>query len=595
MSITRSFLFFLLFVSGNLLKGQQRYELNQYNGLPLNAQINDIKLGEGISSYVATNEGLYYVPSVNVESREIIPNRYVQALSDPEKSSFYIGGNEVFSISSNPGAQFNIGDKSTNITCICKTKGDIWFGTNDGIYVVNDRNNKVIRHYVPNNSSLVSKQINFIHSDKYGIIWVGSKNGLLRVDDDNWKIYEKNHSFEGIYENSEGLWVLSDNELWNIDNIDRANRWYKLNLKKDLKKGNVNDLVVDSRGRLIIASDILVRFDPYNNDIERYGNDLGLVSQKCTSLAIDSEDRVWIGTGDSGLYTVGFKDHLQARKDKTPLEIVLISQQPTCFNENDGSIKLLVKGGSKNITIEWSTGESDERSLENLIAGDYSVTVIDPKKDTISKHISLIQPDELKIKTKEITKNLTDNNSTVVFDISGGTPGYRLEIDRVYTDNPAKNVIPGTHEVKVTDVFGCTAFVDFEIEGEVSFSHFDVNTVKVGQVIQIENLYFAADSVEITNASKPTLDEIFNFLNENNNIVVEIGGHTNNIPPDAYCDNLSTLRAKNIAEYLINRGIESSRVDFKGYGKRFPIATNDTADGRKKNQRVELKILSIGN
>lgn len=94
-----------------------------------------------------------------------------------------------------------------------------------------------------------------------------------------------------------------------------------------------------------------MRFDPYSNNIEKFGSDLGLIAQKCNALAIDKEDRVWIGTNDSGLYTVGFKDHLQLTKQRIPLNIVLISQQPTCFEENDGSIKLMIKGGTKMLAL----------------------------------------------------------------------------------------------------------------------------------------------------------------------------------------------------------------------------------------------------
>ncbi len=69
-------------------------------------------------------------------------------------------------------------------------------------------------HYTPSNSKLVSKQINFIHRDQYGVLWVGSKNGVIRIEGDDWKMYEKSHSMEGIFENSEGLWLLSNKELW---------------------------------------------------------------------------------------------------------------------------------------------------------------------------------------------------------------------------------------------------------------------------------------------------------------------------------------------------------------------------------------------
>jgi outer membrane protein OmpA-like peptidoglycan-associated protein len=82
-------------------------------------------------------------------------------------------------------------------------------------------------------------------------------------------------------------------------------------------------------------------------------------------------------------------------------------------------------------------------------------------------------------------------------------------------------------------------------------------------------------------------------LEDNPSIVVEIGGHTNNLPPPAYCDSLSTNRARVVAEYIVNKGIASNRVYYKGYGKRKPKFSNGTADGRRRNQRVEIKILKI--
>jgi outer membrane protein OmpA-like peptidoglycan-associated protein len=123
----------------------------------------------------------------------------------------------------------------------------------------------------------------------------------------------------------------------------------------------------------------------------------------------------------------------------------------------------------------------------------------------------------------------------------------------------------------------------------------DKNKIKEGQTIGIDKLYFLADSSKITVESYAVLDEIVNFLKENPNVSIEVGGHTNNIPTDDYCDKLSTNRAKAVADYLISKGLSMERILYKGYGKRNPIATNNTLDGRKKNQRVEIKILSIRN
>lgn len=118
-------------------------------------------------------------------------------------------------------------------------------------------------------------------------------------------------------------------------------------------------------------------------------------------------------------------------------------------------------------------------------------------------------------------------------------------------------------------------------------------TLREGQTINIHKLYFAADTSSIDANSHNVLNELYDFLDENQDVIVEIGGHTNNQPTHEYCDDLSTNRAKAVASYLVKKGIESRRVKFKGYGKRNPIASNQTKNGRQKNQRVEIKILSM--
>ena len=122
----------------------------------------------------------------------------------------------------------------------------------------------------------------------------------------------------------------------------------------------------------------------------------------------------------------------------------------------------------------------------------------------------------------------------------------------------------------------------------------DVTQLKVGQTLRIEQLYFEADSSVMTQESFAAIDEIHEFLEKNPDVAIEIGGHTNGLPPHEYCDRLSTARAKNIADYLFDKGIARNRISYKGYGKRNPIASNDTKQGRERNQRVEIKIVSIG-
>lgn len=119
--------------------------------------------------------------------------------------------------------------------------------------------------------------------------------------------------------------------------------------------------------------------------------------------------------------------------------------------------------------------------------------------------------------------------------------------------------------------------------------------VYVGQKIRLDHLYFKADSVNLMSDSYQVLDELAAYLKEYPKTVIEIGGHTNTVPPEDYCIHLSTQRAKSVQEYLISQGVPANRLQYKGYGKSDPIIAYDkyNKDARLKNQRVEIKILSL--
>lgn len=133
-----------------------------------------------------------------------------------------------------------------------------------------------------------------------------------------------------------------------------------------------------------------------------------------------------------------------------------------------------------------------------------------------------------------------------------------------------------------------------KVEENIAISNLKRSDLQKGKVLRFTNIYFRADSTNITKESYPSLNDIYSFLSKNADVVVEVGGHTNGLPEsDDYCDKLSSLRAKSVANYLTKKGISVERVKYKGYGKRNPIDTNKTIAGRKRNQRVEIKILDF--
>lgn len=157
------------------------------------------------------------------------------------------------------------------------------------------------------------------------------------------------------------------------------------------------------------------------------------------------------------------------------------------------------------------------------------------------------------------------------------------------TERPVSTTTPS---VKVDTQKTTPKIVKEESKGDFK-ADMSTKDLKVGQTFRLQNLYFRADSTNITRNSERTLDELYTFLKKNPNIVVEIGGHTNGLPTHEYCDKLSSDRAKHVADYLINKGTPSQQLQFKGYGKRKPIDSDKTEYGRQRNQRVEVKILEI--
>ena len=182
-------------------------------------------------------------------------------------------------------------------------------------------------------------------------------------------------------------------------------------------------------------------------------------------------------------------------------------------------------------------------------------------------------------------------NGNVLVDYASDLVGVKCEDKTVAAQKKG-----GKPEQKPSDVSAAAGSNKSTPHAEINAAAttFDRKKIKIGQIIRIEKLFFDADSTNIRKSSFPVLDELLEFMQSNADIVIEVGGHSNDIPSDEFCDRLSTARAKSVADYLISKGIQSSRVKYKGYGKRFPLFPNLTNENRKRNQRVEIKILSMG-
>jgi len=119
-----------------------------------------------------------------------------------------------------------------------------------------------------------------------------------------------------------------------------------------------------------------------------------------------------------------------------------------------------------------------------------------------------------------------------------------------------------------------------------------VDTIEVLTPLILEGVNFETSSSRLTEESFMILHEVVESLLAYPDVRVEIAGHTDSTGPLDFNMRLAPARASSVMEYLIQSGVDSSRLIAKGYGPFRPIATNATLEGRAQNRRVELNVLN---
>ena len=164
---------------------------------------------------------------------------------------------------------------------------------------------------------------------------------------------------------------------------------------------------------------------------------------------------------------------------------------------------------------------------------------------------------------------------------SDGVPDY---VD-VCSDTPAGEPV---------DELGCPVVLDVDGDGVEDDLDRCANT-PVGAGVDergcwvIQGLSFDSGKTQIKSDYLPVLNEVVGVLMANPDVRVSIEGYTDSQGSEAGNQSISEARAKSVKDYFVSKGVEAERMDYKGYGEMNPVADNATADGRKKNRRVELR------
>jgi outer membrane protein OmpA-like peptidoglycan-associated protein len=125
---------------------------------------------------------------------------------------------------------------------------------------------------------------------------------------------------------------------------------------------------------------------------------------------------------------------------------------------------------------------------------------------------------------------------------------------------------------------------------ELSIVRMTEDTLRVGIASDVS---FDVGSAEIKFNARQTYDKIAAVLRDYDKTIIHVVGHTDSDGTDQYNQGLSERRAEAVANLLANNGVPSARVRIEGRGEREPVASNATAEGKRKNRRVDIVIKTV--
>jgi len=126
------------------------------------------------------------------------------------------------------------------------------------------------------------------------------------------------------------------------------------------------------------------------------------------------------------------------------------------------------------------------------------------------------------------------------------------------------------------------------------FSALNAQKTGRGMVLTLGDVLFAFNKAKLLTDALLSIDKLAAFLNRHTERSVLIEGHTDSIGSQSYNLELSQRRAEAVRDALLARGVPFYRIVSKGYGKSYPLAGNDSEEGRQKNRRVDIIILDEG-
>lgn len=122
----------------------------------------------------------------------------------------------------------------------------------------------------------------------------------------------------------------------------------------------------------------------------------------------------------------------------------------------------------------------------------------------------------------------------------------------------------------------------------------DKSPMEEGDIYRLDQVNFETNSSILKPESTSQLDKLSQVLLARKGMKIRVYGHTDFIASEEYNQWLSDRRAKRVVDYLVGKGVPAENITWRGYGKRAPIADNNTEEGRARNRRVEIDVVKKG-
>lgn len=511
---------------------------------------------------------------------------------------------------------------------------------------------QLFTNYNSSNSPLPFDKINCIAIDQDGTKWIGTDKGFAALlPNEEWKVYNKPNSTDTLLtkitavtvDKQGNKWLASFRDKIYLFKLDKAGNYLFHNEIPVFQNKNyyINDIAIDHNGNKWLATkaggvwkiDTQGKWFCYDQSIV-----LEFMTDEINAVAVDERNEVWVASA-AGLWSTKDGKEWQPYDIFDNITTVEVGDKgQVCIGVSDkkGRQKLycndvlfkLAKDVASNkyfkikdLTIDregivWAVGtgiaryQKEERALFDLNTSGFTSNLATCVEFEDSKGVLWIGTADQGLfrlgiyeKKQEVqADSLSSKHPQIVLNPSTGNLNLNqvaVKPAEIKIQEEETEIVPN-EETVVSVKPEATPPSTYSIEDSLADANATVTlankTIRKGEIINLENIQFKKASYELS--STEGVETLLMFMKENPEVHIELAGHTEKNPDKDHPDykrlsklylELSQKRVETVAKYLINKGINASRIITKAYGGEKPLFNYST----ERNRRVEMRIIKI--